>query len=100
MINGLFEEISEQEIMSVNGGCGGSASDLAILYPEMGWQTVYVPQSESKPVETISITPYVKVETVVGDITVTKDGVSYTTPTAIKLGPFEFGVEVSVEKNE
>lgn len=38
MINGLFEEISEQEIMGVNGGCGGSASGLAILYPEMDWQ--------------------------------------------------------------
>ena len=25
MINGLFEEISEQEIMSVNGGCGGGS---------------------------------------------------------------------------
>ena len=24
MVNGLFKEISEEEIMSVNGGCGGS----------------------------------------------------------------------------
>ena len=23
MINGLFKEISEEEMMSVNGGCGG-----------------------------------------------------------------------------
>ena len=29
MINVLFEENSEQEIMSFNGGCGGSASDFA-----------------------------------------------------------------------
>ena len=28
MINGLFEEISEQEIMSVNGGCGGGSAKL------------------------------------------------------------------------
>ena len=26
MINGLFEEISEEEMMSVNGGCGGGGS--------------------------------------------------------------------------
>ena len=25
MINGLFVEISEEEIMSVNGGCGGGS---------------------------------------------------------------------------
>ena len=28
MINGLFEEISEQEIMSVNGGCGGGSANI------------------------------------------------------------------------
>ena len=26
MINGLFKEISEEEMMSVNGGCGGGGS--------------------------------------------------------------------------
>ncbi|MBO4640358.1 MAG: bacteriocin [Treponema sp.] len=25
MINGLFKEISEEEMMSVNGGCGGGS---------------------------------------------------------------------------
>ncbi len=33
MINGLFEEISEEEIMSVNGGCGGGCNPYAAPMP-------------------------------------------------------------------
>ena len=29
MVNGLFKEISEEEMMSVNGGCGGGGSPYA-----------------------------------------------------------------------
>lgn len=33
MINGLFVEISEEEIMSVNGGCGGGCNPYAAMMP-------------------------------------------------------------------
>ena len=33
MVNGLFRDISEEEIMSVNGGCGGSGSPYAAMMP-------------------------------------------------------------------
>lgn len=31
MINGLFEEVSEEEMMNVNGACGGSANPYAAM---------------------------------------------------------------------
>ena len=31
MVNGFFREISEEEIMSVNGGCGGGCNPYAAM---------------------------------------------------------------------
>ena len=43
MINGLFKEISEEEIMSVNGGCGGGINSAGPSPQGKGWVTVSVP---------------------------------------------------------
>lgn len=33
MINGLFEELSEEEMLSVNGACAGGANPYAAMQP-------------------------------------------------------------------
>jgi len=47
MINGLFKEISEEEMMSVNGGCGGDIYGNLPSPGGQGWQVVSVQKYES-----------------------------------------------------
>ena len=46
MVNGLFKEISEEEMMSVNGGCGGTIYGNLPSPGGQGWQVVSVTKYE------------------------------------------------------
>ncbi len=59
MVNGFFREISEEEIMSVNGGCGGNGFKNRIPVVEnpqlyLFEARVKTPVRESTPLEVVT----------------------------------------------
>lgn len=97
---GLFSEISEDEMMSVNGGCGGSGGEGGKTIGGVSFNGQGIGQSPNNV--SYSGNVYLNVEFDCGPVivTVNKEGVSVSPDASISFGPVKIGLEASIEANK